>query len=327
MFRKLNLLLKVDIYNEANFFVKKTDETHYVVGSTNGLRAFVTFDRRVMFVKVLDTDDSVISRYCTPMNDVDISYADFVIMEAKKTIYLHINKKSIESFELFAFNIFMKKKALEGVHIHHQEPVISKDSCLYDNLYYHFEDIDYKKVEFIKKKVIKNIYKFQFTQHCKKHSYYMLDKRLIEVSNYQSYFTQVNNTRKNKKTTVNTLLVDAADKFKQHINLSQIPLLKIDDEFCVFERKQNLNIHYVNQSKITSLGYISGKLEFGEVRADSFAITKYHLTLLQVIETNFKKLCLSKPSEHIIKALTELDLPVSLPLSEDDLIVLDMYKI
>lgn len=114
MFRKLNLFLKVDIYNEPNFFVKKIDDTHYMIGSSNGLRSFVTFHDRIMFVKVLQTDDSLASRYCTPMNDVNMSYADFVIIQAKKTIHLHIQKKYIYNFVFFNFNSFLNKNSSQS---------------------------------------------------------------------------------------------------------------------------------------------------------------------------------------------------------------------
>lgn len=308
MFRKLNLFLKVDIYNEPNFFVKKIDDTHYMIGSSNGLRSFVTFHDRIMFVKVLQTDDSLASRYCTPMNDVNMSYADFVIMQAKKTIHLHIQKKYIYNFVFFNFNSFLNKKSSQS------------------EIYHDFEGVDYKEVEFFRKKVIKNIDKFQFKQQDEKHSYYIFDKLLFEVSNYHNYFRHILKSKKNNST-IEKLLGGSGEHFSQHINLSQIPLLKIDNEFCTFVRKKNLNIHYVTQAKIINFGYLSGKLNFGEVNASSTSVMRYHLNILEMVDNKFNKLRLTKPSEHIITTLTELGLSTRLPLSNDDLMILDMYKI
>lgn len=327
MFRKLNLWFKIDKYNEKNFFVKQQDEFNYVVGATNGLRSFVTFHERIMFVTVKHTDDTHLFRYCTEMHDSDMSYLDFVINEAKSSFYFHISKKSFSTFELFSQNIILNNAPLRKYKANGE---LNIEFFVKDLLCHYYEDSAYKIVKFTTKKVIENIYKFKVEENKNKYVCYMYDDILIEVSNYYNYLKKSIELHRQKKDTLSKILNESFYRLQKQINLSKVPILKINTEFFVFDRKKcSFILRSTNNenNKIFCVTYIDAKLKITENIANLIPDTRTHLQLLDVVDKNFNIFRLSKPSEAILQSLRELDLSTNIPLNNDDLIVLDMCNI
>lgn len=61
---------------------------------------------------------------------------------------------------------------------------------------------------------------------------------LIEVNNYHNYLKKSIDIHRNKKDTLSKILNESFYRFQKQINLSKVPILKINTEFFVFNRNK-----------------------------------------------------------------------------------------
>lgn len=366
MINSLLTFFKFLLHNEANFAIKKLDSNNYFVWAKNGLNAEITITDRVMFVKAWSTIDYVAFYYCTPMLATDDSVDDFVIRNIKNSIMFTLHEKELsEYFEIHYsfFNRFSTKEfpiLFAGVSLFTNR---DDDSYTYD--FVRLNTIRYPIIYFTKKKIIKNVFKYQLNAVNRKDksivknvAYYVGDV-LIYLSDIDSFYK--NNVTKQSAQKIHfswmssayanyvdgqsqqsvvgfqNQLFEHSEIGNKHLNLNKIHMLKTKkDQFCLFEKnKTQLMLSYVERldtsgdisGNLTTLRYSKGRVN-KKIKPVAFDIVKQHeMDISTGVMIHIDTFKLTHPSVDIISSLQKFDISTKLPLNSDDLLILDMCQV
>lgn len=366
MINSLLTFFKFLLYHEANFAIKKLDFNNYFVWAKNGLNAEINITDRVMFVKAWSTVDYVAFYYCTPMLSTDDSVDDFVITNIKNSVMFALPKKQLseyfESHSLF-FNRFSTREF--PVHFIGVSSLYKADD---DKRTYDFVGLNtilYPIIYFTKKKIIKNVFKYQLNAVNRKDksivkniTYYVGDV-LIYLSDIDSFYK--NNVTKQSTQNMRFVWMYSActnyvgDQSQQpivgfqnqlfehneivtkHLNLNKIHMLKTKkDQFCLFSKnKKQLMLSYVEHSGINgyitdhlaTLRYSKGRVT-KKIKPVVFDIVKQHeMDISTGVMMHIDTFKLTHPSDNIINSLHKFDISTKIPLNPDDLLILDMCQV
>lgn len=365
MINSLLTFFKFLLHNESNFAIKKLDSNNYFVWAKNGLNAEITITDRIMFVKAWSTIDYVAFYYCTPMLSTDDSVDDFVIRNIKNSIMFTLPKKELsEYFEIHSsfFNRFSTKEfpiLFAGVSNFNDR---DDDSYTYD--FIRSNNIRHPIVYFTKKKIIKNIFKYQLNavnrtdKTIVKNIAYYVDDVLIYLSDIasfyknnttqecnqimefgwmiNSYYDHQQNARKVSVGFQNQLF-EHNEIGTKHLNLNKIQVLKIKKEhFCLLvNNKKQLMLSYVerldtggdNSGNLTTLRYSKGRVH-KSIKFVAFDTVKQHeMDISTGVMMHIDTFKLTHPSHDIINRLKTFEISTKLPLNADDLLILDMCQV
>jgi hypothetical protein len=299
------------------------------------------------------------------MLPTDDSVDDFVIRNIKNSIMFTLPKKQLsEYFEMHSsfFNRFSTKEfpiLFAGVSQFNNR---DDDSYTYD--FVRLNTVRYPIIYFIKKKIIKNIFKYQLNavkrtdKAIVKNIAYYVDDVLIYLSDIASFYK--NNTTQERNQIIEFgWMVNSYYDYQQnankvsvgfqnqlfehneigskHLNLDNIRILKIKKEhFCLFgNNKKQLMLSYVehldtggNTSRnLTTLRYSKGRVVKAIKPIDLDVVHQHEMDISTSIMNYFDTFKLTHPSDDIISSLQKFDIPTKLPLNPDDLLILDMCQL
>lgn len=366
MINSLLTFFKFLLYHEANFAIKKLDSNNYFVWAKNGLNAEINISDRVMFVKAWSTVDYVAFYYCTPMLSTGDSVDDFVITNIKNSVMFALPKKQLseyfESHSLF-FNRFSTREF--PVHFIGVSSLYKADD---DKRIYDFVGLNtiiYPIIYFTKKKIIKNVFKYQLNavnrkdKSIVKNITYCVGDVLIYLSDIDSFYK--NNVTKQStqnmrfgwlSSAYSNYVDDQSQKpvvgfqnqlFEhneigtKHLNLNKIHMLKTKkDQFCLFSKnKKQLMLSYIEHSNINghivdnlaTLRYSKGRVH-KNIKSVAFDTVKQHeMDISTGVMMHIDTFKLTHPSVDIINSLQKFDISTKLPLNADDLLILDMCQL
>jgi len=265
---------KKPVYKESAFFIKKSKENVYFLKAKNGLYANIHFDNNNMYVCVFMTNDKnkKIEKlsYFSKKSDKATSVIDFIIQSIRNNIVFYLNKKDIDHFLVTNANLsnddFIYK--MLKYHFNHHE------KNQYNYSFSFFNDKKYVEVNFSKKRVIGNIYKFKFYKVCVSGNYtemninYIINNELFELSTMDQLKKSVTERKStNRKffslvSPKSKVVIKESYGFDGNLNesmnsliklcdLKKIRLLKKGNDFCFFARSKNkLILRYLTDYNI-----------------------------------------------------------------------------
>lgn len=418
MICKLLNFLSVSLYRERDFAISKLDETHFSVKSRNGLNATITINDRIMFVEIcfeyennslglLKSSYSKIEknifRYSTPLNDSLLSFDDFVVYSIKNTILFKIKSNKLSSYFKEHANFFQDTISINLYHkiiledlerikrISYDQYAIDDTNdtayiCFYD--YNIFDKKCYPIINFKKKKVINNIFKYTFHANKLKNMAkkemivaYYIDDVFFNLSDLETFF--LHKSVKDKpinlqfmKFNFNPYVVSEPKKFyginnqltehqsfmSKQIDLSKVRVLRHDgQQYCLLKKEnRQLTLSYITNFDIEktvvdsvltysswwqkimrnetplrrykneyliTYTYKKGKLTKNSERFDLNMVKNHEMEIANQVMANADYLKTHYPSASIVKRLNEFGICSDIPLSLDDLSVLEMCEI
>lgn len=366
MFYKFLTFVRVFLYSEPAFFIKKTTSNTYFVKAKNGLNAEITIADRCMFVKAWSDVDYVAFYYCTPMQESDKSFDQFVIDNIKNAIVFILPTEQLNSYVKTHSKFFKRFSTSQFPVIFLGESTfsrLSQDSE--DEQYtYDFTKLDgvrYPIVYFSKKKVIKNIFRYNLKAVKKSDKstvqkvVYTIGRNLFHLADIDSFYssktksaddsllsswlmhTNINNFYKSPEQIIGleNQLFEHTKVVSKHLNTELVWLLATENkEFCMLvKNKRQLMLSYITpinvgkKNDLITLTYNKGKIKKKTKIIIPNEVKNHEISISNTVMDNIETLKLKKPSEAILQSLQELELPTKIPLNNDDLIVLDMCNI
>lgn len=295
MLHKLINFLNICLYSEPDFFVTQLGDCRYDVNANNGLKAFIDFDDRIMYVTIQHDELGKLLKinYATPMDDSQLSLDDFVVDTIKNNILFKIPKRNLIDFVNF-HNGFFKSfhQTPFDNHLKHMYQLVKKTTKFhkrYDFDKYHShiyrEHKKYQIIYFKRKKILKNIFKYSFYSIYDNDQvktdpvvYYYVDNNIFHLSDFESFFTSTIvsspfsfladvDTREG----INDQLKGKKEFYLKHLNLENIRVLKtLDNQYCLF-RKTN---------RVFSVSYITKFNEYTSALDESPSYSNFWQSLL-----------------------------------------------
>lgn len=368
MFYKFLTFVKIFLYSESAFFIKKTTSNTYFVKAKNGLTAEINITDRSMFVKAWSDVDYVAFYYCTPLQQSDTSFDNFVIDNVKNAIVFTLPTKQLYSYVSAHSEFFNRFSTADFPVLVLGERIFSRcsqnsedDQYTYD--FTKLDEVRYPIVYFSKKKVIKNVFRYNLNAIKKSDKStvqkvdYIVGKRLFhladiasfysshttsaDVSLFSSWMMTANITDFYKKPEqiigLENQLFEHNKAVSKHLNTELIWLLKTEnEEFCMLvKHKRQLMLSYITpinmngekKNDLTTLTYNKGKVKKTIKTAIPNEVKKHEMTISNTVMDNIETLKLKKPSLDILQRLCQFEISTTLPLNQDDLIILDMHDI
>lgn len=358
MFYKFLTFVRIFLYSEPAFFIKKITANTYFVKAKNGLNAEINITDRSMFVKAWSDVDYIAFYYCTPLQPSDTSFDQFVIDNIKKAIVFILPTKQLNSY-VSTHSKFFKRFSTSDFPVLFLGGNISTKNLKDDEHTYDFNRLNgtyYPIIYFTKKKIIKNVFRYNLTtikndnKSTVQKIAYTVDNGLFYLSDIASFYSSKTTSTGDPRLTswLMTASIYSPDKnigldnqlfehnqiVSKHLNLEKVFLIKTENkEFCLFEKnKRQLVLSYITQDSIgekkntlTTYTYNKGKVKTTITITDE--IKNHELSISNTVIDNIETLKLKKPSLDILQRLCKFEIPTKLPLNPDDLMVLDMFEI
>lgn len=362
MFYKFLTFVKIFLYSEASFFIKKNTANIYFVKAKNGMNAEINITDRTMFVKAWSDVDYVAFYYCTPMQSSEQSFDQFVIDNIKSSIVFTLPTKQLNSY-VGMHSQFFARFSTSRFPVLFLGGNISSKNLKDDEYTYYFNKLDgvrYPIVYFTKKKVIKNVFRYNLKAIRKSDKSrvqkvaYTVDNSLFHLADIDSFYSSKTTSTGDPRLNSWLMNFNTSDFYKssaktigldnqlfehnkivsKHLNLEKVLLIKTENkEFCFFEKnKRQLVLSYITQDEekkniLTTYTYNKGKVKKKNKRTISDEVKNHELSISNMVMDNIETLKLKNPSDTIIQLLHTLDISTTLPLNQDDLLVLDMHNI
>lgn len=365
MFYKFLTFVRIFLYSEPAFFIKKITDNTYFVKAKNGLNAEINLTDGSMFVKAWSEVDYVAFYYCTPMKQSDCSFDQFVIDNIKNSIVFTLLTKQLNSY-VGMHSQFFARFSTSRFPVLFLGGNISSKNLKDDEYTYDFNKLDgvrYPIVYFTKKKVIKNIFRYNLTaikndnKSTVQKIAYTVGGSLFYLSNTSFFYSSktnssivprmstwfitanvynVNNSN-DKKIGFENQLFEHNQTVSKYLNTDEVWLLMTENkEFCLLNKnKRQLMLSYLRSKtmheeknkELITLAYYKGKVNTKTTITVTDEIKNHEISISNTVLDKIETLKLKKPSEAILQSLRELDLSTKIPLNNDDLIVLDMCNI
>lgn len=374
MFAKLLTFVKTLLHSESAFYIKKVDSLHYFLCAKNGLKAEIKITDSIMFVKAWSTIDYVAFYYCTPIKPVNQPIDHFVVNNIKQSIVYSLPAEQLSVFVKAHSNFFERFSTSEHPVIYLRNRLLRNritrnldlsgdDYNTHD--YIKLDGVRYPVIYFKKKKVIKNVIKYQL-KSVKKNDKTIVQKTLYVVGDRFIYLDTVSNFYSSKINYISDdprpsysmrypiasyhnykpkeKIIGIENQLLQHyeiglkyLNLENILMLRTDDkEYCLLEKNNrqftlsyipSTLMHNENMQKLITISYEKGKVKESVKLIIPDMLKHHEMAISNKVMDNFQMLKLTKPSKSIVDSLKSLNVSTKLPLNPDDLTVLEMFEI
>lgn len=364
MFTKLLNFFRGFLYSESAFYIKKIDSLNYFVRAKNGLNAEINVTDRVMFVKAWSDIDYVAFYYCTPMRPAIQSIEHFVIDNIKQSAMFSLPAALLRGY-VDNHRDFFERFSTSEFPVLNLGAIPRMNNLLEDNDnthdYIKLNGTHYPIVYFQKKKVIKNIFRYKLKslkrknkETIQKNSYFIVDTLIYfeklslfydklttytaepEIPSRNQLHSSYYQSREKIVGTENQLFEHNAI-VKKHLNLDKVLVPVTENkEFCLFDKKnKKLTLSYILRPPIgitrvknlVTLSYTNGQINKQIKSIIPDVLKEHEMAISNEVMDKFTTLKLTHPSDSIIRSLSNLNISTKLPLSVDDLTVLDMFNI
>lgn len=192
---------------------------------------------------------------------------------------------------------------------------------------------------------------------------YLIGNLFFEVCNLSSFTTCVHNNDKYTKSKygIESQLTETINYLKEHVNIEKIILLrKKAGSYCYLKRenrtlslvyldgfsasyselkensycdmflnyiKKKENVKYYDKAMLVNYTYKNGKTTLKKSKLSIEMACTQHMNLMKNVLSGLHTARIRYPSDAVLNRLAGFGLSTSLPLSNDDLLVLDMCEI